>query len=230
MSLFWSYAEIKAKVESDLDLEDETFIRADEMLGYANEAVDEAEAEIHGIYEDYFLTRSPLALVTGTEEYAFPSNIYANKIRRIMYRNGGDYYTISRIRDWKKFEEYTEEIAYQSSTRYRYFLINSTAGAPKIVLSPPAKETSASNVTIWYIRNANRFAADTDKCDIPEFVEFVIQYMKVRCYEKEGNPLVQKAITDLEQQRDQMTATLQAMVIDDDDEIQPDLTLYRDHS
>ena len=30
------------------------------MLGYANEAIDEAEAEIHTLYEDYFLKgRSP---------------------------------------------------------------------------------------------------------------------------------------------------------------------------
>lgn len=226
----WTYSEIKTKIEEDLDLEDETFITDNELLAYANEAVDEAEAEIHTVYEDYFLTKASLALVQGTEEYALPEDIYGNKIRRIMYRNGGDVYTVARIRDWRKFEEYTLELAYQSSTRYRYFIINSTVGAPKIVLSPPAKETSAANVTIWYLRNANRFTDDDSECDIPEFVSFVIQYMKVRCYEKEGNPLVQKALADLEQQRAQMNATLTAMVVDDDNEMEPDLSIYNEHT
>lgn len=227
---FWTYQEIKTKIEQDLDLEEETFIQDSELLAYANSAVDEAENEIHGIYEDYFLTRAPIALVKGEEEYALPADIYANKIRRIMYRIGGDYYTITRVRDWRKFEEYTEEVAYQSSTRYRYFLINSVAGAPKIVLSPPSKETSSSNVTIWYIRNANRFVNPSDICDIPEFIEFVLNYIKVKCWEKEGNPLIQAGVADLEQQRKQMTSSLQSMVADDDNELEPDLSIYRDHA
>lgn len=230
MSLYFTYAQIKTKVESDLDLEDQTFIPDDEMLGYANEAVGEAEAEVHGIYEDYFLTRAFLPLVAGTEAYNLPTNIYANKIRGIMYRNAGDYYTIKRIMEWHKFAEYTEELAYQTSTWYQYLLINTTPGVPQILLSPPAKETSSQNVTIWYIRSANRFTTGTDICDIPQFVEFVIQYMKVRCLEKEGNPGVVKAMADLEQQRGQMTSTLQTMVPDNENNIQPDLSIYRDHS
>jgi hypothetical protein len=69
---YWTFAEIKAKVESDLGMEDEDFVSADEMLAYGNEAIDEAEAEIHTINEDYFLTMGPISLVSGTDSYDLP--------------------------------------------------------------------------------------------------------------------------------------------------------------
>lgn len=231
MSTFWTGTLIKEKIERDLDLEDEEFISDDEMLGYINEAIDEAEAEIHDLYEDYFLTKANIALVSGTEEYAVPADIYAMKIRRIIYKSGSTVYSIDRIKDWKKFEEYALESVNQSSTRYMYFPINSVAGAPKLLFSPPSKEDSATNVTIWYLRNANNLATFADTCDIPEFVNFVMQYVKVRCYEKEvGHPSLQKAMLDLEQQRSQMQSTLAAMVPDANNEIEADLRIYEEMS
>lgn len=230
MATFWTYAMIKAKVEQDLALEDEVFIEPDEMLGYVNEAIDEAEAEIHSLYEDYFLKRAPLTLVNGQEEYDLPEDIYANKIRRLIYKNGSDVYKITRLRDWKKFENYAIESVNNSSTIYAYFIINQNPGESKILLTPPAKVDGAY-VTIWYIRNANRLVDDDDICDIPEFINFVLQYTKVRCYEKEaGHPNMQKAMQDLEQQRLQMTGTLAQMVPDGDNEIEADFSVYEEMS
>jgi hypothetical protein len=231
MTTFWTGTMIKNKIEADLDLEDEEFISDDELLGYINEAIDEAEAEIHGLYEDYFLKRDYIALSAGVEEFALPSDIYAMKIRRLIYKNGSIVYPITRFKDWKKFEAYALESVNQESTRYMYFPINTTVAAPKILLSPPSKETSSTNVTIWYLRNASRLASFSDTCDIPEFVNFVMQYVKVRCYEKEvGHPSLQKAMMDLEQQRTQMQSTLAAMVPDADNEIEPDLSSYEEMS
>lgn len=228
MTTFWTGTMIKDKIERDLDLEEETFIVDAEMLGYINEGIDECEAEIHGLYEDYFLTKANIALVSGTEDYALPTNIYAHKIRRVIYRNGSIVYTINRVKDWKKFEEYAIEKVNQSSLQYVYFVYNPTGGAPAILLSPPAKETSATNVTIWYIRNATRLTTFADTCDIPEFVNFVMQYVKMRCYEKEGNPNLPTAMAALDQQRGQLQSTLASMVPDADNEIEPDMSLYRE--
>jgi hypothetical protein len=231
MTTFFTGTQIKEKIERDLDLEDEEFITDDEMLGYINEGVREAAAEINDLYEDYLLKRAYIPLVSGTEEYALPSDIYAMKIRRIVYRSGSTVYSIDRIKDWKKFEEYALESVSQSSTRYKYFPINSVAGEPRLLFSPPAKETSSQNVTIWYFREAAILSSFTDTCDIPEFINFIIQYVKVRCYEKEvGHPNLQKAMLDLEQQRSQMQSTLAAMVPDADNEIEPDLSLYEEMS
>ena len=227
MATFWTYAMIKAKVEQDLALEDEVFVEPAELLGYVNEAIREAEAEVHGLYEDYFLNRATLTLVQGQEEYDLPADIYAHKIRRVVYKNGSEVYKLERMRDWKKFENYAIESINQSSTRYYYFIINPTAGSPKLLLSPPAK-TAGPYVTIWYLRDANQLVADTDICDIPEFVSFVLQYTKTRCYEKEGHPNLAKAMQDLEQQRRQMTGTLASMVPDGDNEIEADFSSYEE--
>lgn len=230
MTTFWTGTMFKTKIENDLDLTEETFITDTELLGYMNEAIDEAEAEILSLNEDYFLTRAYLALVIGTEEYILPADIYANKIRRIIYKNGSQVYTIERIRDYHKFEEYSVEAVYQSSTRYQYFPLNDAVGVPKLLFSPPAKETSSQNVRIWYLRNANRLTAFTDTCDIPEFANFIMQYVKVRCYEKEGHVNTSKAMEDLEQQRAQMQSTLANMVPDDDNTIEPDFSSYEEMS
>ena len=41
--IYQTYEQLRRKVEKDLDLEEELFITPSEMLGYANEAIEEAE-------------------------------------------------------------------------------------------------------------------------------------------------------------------------------------------
>lgn len=227
---FWTWSEIKEKVQRDLDLEDETFITPDELLGYANEAIDEAEGEIHSLYEGYFRARSTVTLVSGTEGYALPTSIYAAKILRVFYRNGSTVYPVTRIPESKMLEAYeTAQAAGDTGVaQYQYFLENSTAGSPQMVFVPTPNESGAF-VTVWHIRNANRLTADADLCDIPEFINFVLQHMKVRCYEKEGHPNLLKAVQDLETERSRMTSTLSQMVADGQNEIEADFSHYREH-
>jgi hypothetical protein len=80
MSLF-TYKYIKDKVEDDLDLQEETFISAEAMLKFANQAVRSAEAIICNTNEDYFLTPKAIPLFSGVSEYDLPAGIYAAKIR-----------------------------------------------------------------------------------------------------------------------------------------------------
>ena len=67
---YWTWLEIRTKVQRDLDLEGESFITGAELLGYANEAIDEVERQVLTLCEDYFITRSVLTLVPGQEEYS----------------------------------------------------------------------------------------------------------------------------------------------------------------
>src|SRR6185503_10480631 len=97
------YSTAKAKVERDLDLEEENFIQDEEMLEYFNEALREAEAEVLAIYEDYLLDSASLALVIGTSKYDLPNGIYDSKIRGVIYSNGSIIYEIKRIRSAHKF-------------------------------------------------------------------------------------------------------------------------------
>lgn len=226
---YWTKLELTEKIERDLDLEGEVFIQPEELDGYLNEAIDEAELEVHGLYEDYFLSRYTLPFVSGTSEYVLPPTIYAHKIRRVTYRNGTRTYTIDRIRDWYKFEEYELDKVggAQSEAEYRYFLLNETPGAPKFLFTPDVSETG-SFVTIWFYRQANRLEDDDDVLDIPEAANFVMQHAKVRCYEKEGHPNLGKAMQDLEKERTLLQGILASMIPDANNVIEMDLSSYEE--
>lgn len=230
----WTYGELKEKVENDLDLIDELFITPNELLSYFNEAIDQAEAEIHklGCENEYFLSAMNMPLVYGQSEYALPENIYANKIRRIVYSHNNRIYPIERFRGSKMFEQIADTLSDPGSDPwYKYIIKNdSAATGPKIVLFPAAQETNSAAVTIWYIRNANRLINDSDVLDIPEFSSFVIQHVKCRAYEKEGHPNVQAALAVLQSERQLMIETLSEMVPDDDNRVEMDVSYYRDHN
>lgn len=219
----WTYLEIKTKVQNDLDLQDEIFITAAEMLGYVNEAIDNAEAQIHALYEDYFLTSDNLALVSGTSTYSMPSDIYANKVRSIYYTNGQTIYPI------KKWREPLHMIPYvNSGDEYAYLPINTSASGYQMKMIPTSRETSSTNITRWYIRNAKVLALDADVCDIPEFINYILQYTKMRCYEKEGHITTLKAIEDTEKEKQLMIQTLTNMVDDEDTALRKDTSFYDD--
>ncbi len=321
----WTYLQLKTRIDNDLDMANETFVAPDEMVGYFNEAIDEAEAEIHvlGLEEDYFLTYASIGLVLGRYVYALPPDIYANKVRGFEYQSGSTIYPIKRIRRDGKFENIAETEYYSTSQEnYHWFPQNiSSAAGVQIVLEPASRETSIITCTIsnaspavvtkvahglsagntvafsstgllplaliqskpyfvktvltadtftvsntpdgtviattdagsgtfsyeaspfraklWYIRNAARIPliaegtqaiTEATLVDIPEFANFLLQYVKCRIWEKEGNPNLQTGLAVLEQQRKMMVDTLTQMVPDDDDQIQPDLSHYEELS
>lgn len=226
---YWTYGELRTKVEQDLDLEGETFVQPSEMLGYANEAVEAAVKILLGLTggADYFLDKVPLTLASGTDEYPLPSKVYAHKLRGITYRNGSRAYQIHRVRDWKKFQEYElNQVGGPSyGAEYKFFLLNSDAGAPRIILSPSVVE-NGQFVTVWYQRVANRFLTDADVLDIPEAANFVMSYMKKMCYYKEGHPNLPVAIASLNKEESDLQAVLAEMIPDMENEIELDLSFY----
>jgi hypothetical protein len=223
---FWTWAEIRQKVERDLDLEGETFITATEMLGYGNEAVDEVERQIHTLCEDYFLTRDVVTLVPDQEAYPMPSNIYANKLRRIVYRRGTEVWPVDRIRDWKKLYNYEVEKAYTiADARYGFFVVNTTPGTPEMLLAPTPTEAGAY-LQRWYIRNANEMTDDASICDIPEAVNYVIAYIKVKCATKDMHPLLNTFQADLDKQYADTMKSLAEMVPDNENTIEADTRIY----
>ncbi len=217
-----TYADLKAYLQKELDLEDETFITPDEMKSYFNEAVDMIEAAIHNIYEDYFLTNTSLSFVNGQAAYALPSDIYAQKIRKILYNDGGAYkYEIKRV---KKLEE---TMFIQTPDLYSYVLTNDATAGLKITLFP-TPQADAPYGTIWYIRNAKRFTVDADVCDIPEFTNVLVQFVRWKCLNKEGHPDTMQALEDLGRMKQEMVDTLTARVPDEDNFVLKDMSFYRD--
>ena len=228
---YWTYAQVKAKVEEDLDTTDEIFITDSELMGYCNEAINMAEAEIHTLYEDYFFTKANIALVTGTSSYALPLDIYANKIREIVYDDGsGTAYEIKNIKDSKsKYTNIRYAEVYDLDSDYRYYITNVSAAAGVAVnLVPKSRVTQATYVTIYYIRNANPIAVVGDKIDVPEFVDFIMAYMRYKCLLKEGHPNAEAEASAVQTLMTQMKETLSQMVIDGDLSLPGDFDLYDD--
>jgi len=224
-----TYGQLRAKVEADLDLGEETFISPSEMMGYCNEAIREAEAEIHDIYEDYFLSWAYLPLVNLQAYYDLPPDIYGFKIREIVYAIGTKIYAIRRLKSSKKFEERATILLYGTADYYRYIINNVQGQGPKLELVPVSKETSSTNVRIWYIRRVQEVTQDSDEVDIPEFHNFIMAYMKYKCWSKEmaGNP-PETVVAELQAQRQLMLGTLTNMVADDDTEVEKDMSIYED--
>lgn len=230
---FLTYAQIKTNIQAQTDTEAEDFIQPAELMGYVNEAIDIAQADIHklGMEDEYFLSRTYIPITVGVEEYELPTDIYSNKIRDVVYELGTTIFPIKRARK-RRFEIYSEFTQFPPATNYYlYMLINPYAGQkPKMLLMPASRETSATRVRMWYIRNANKMVDDASVCDIPQFHMFIEKYCKWKIYMKEGNPIAVDAAIELEAERKQMIETLENMVEDDNSQIPADYTTYTDLS
>ena len=239
--IYKTWGQIRAKVQRELDLEVEEFVQPEEFVEYVNDAVAVAESSIHklGLEDEYFLTKYTLPLVTAQEDYSLPAPIYMNKIRNVIYAKGATIYEIPRLRSMNKFREIAQINQYNTSTDwYQYLIRNDSADSGVIMqLVPPARETSADSVKIWYIREAAKWTYDSaglndsKKCDLPQIaMQFLYQYVKYRCYEKEGHPNGAEAKADLGMIETKMIATMEQMVPDDNNEILRDTSSYDEMS
>lgn len=242
MKLF-TYADLENRVRKDLDLQDnDNFVGNDELVTYFNEAIIDAESEIMLLNQDYYLTQSTITMVSAQSEYSLPANIYAQKIRALIYSNGPKIYPIVRITELHEFYKY-EEINYYAlgETEYGYILRNDTAGAQlKISLTPASKEDGPF-IKCWYIRHSNRVpllgeggatraSQLATVIDIPEWVDYLVQFAKVRCYEKEMDPRLSGATTALQNRKQMMIASLSKQVVDNSDEVPMDIQFYTEHN
>ena len=227
----WTLAEIRTKIEQDLDLEAEDFIGADELLGIINEGIDECEAHIHmfGREHEYFLKEGALNLIQGQSDYALPTDIYANKILALNYVKGTTIYPIKRLRNIDRF--LLAELLRMDNPpdSYQYLLTHADAAdGYRIKLFPAALESGNNLLKLWYIRNANKHENDSDICDIPEFVYYILAFAKYQVLFKEGHPNAQEAHAALEKQKNLMFETLGEMVPDEDNKLVMDTSHYEE--
>ena len=239
--IYKTFAQIRAKVERELDIEVEEFIQPEEFVEYVNDGIAMAEAEIHklGLEDEYFLTKAILALVTGVEDFTLPAPIYMNKIRSIVYSNGSTIYTIDRLRGPEKFENLARINQYNTITGYYKYLIRNDSADAGVTLQlvPSSRETLANAVKVWFIREAAKWVYtvagtyDNLKCDLPQIaMQFLYQYVKYRCYEKEGHANTADSGVVLKEIQSIMISTMEQMVADDNNELVRDLSSYQDMS
>jgi len=146
-----TYGTIKTFVQSKLDLQEENFITASELLTYCEEAVNFCEGEIHklNIEDQYFVACTNIRMVAGQKFYALPTNMYANKILRVVYTNGTNVYDVKRMTRRQRFEDKEITDTTDGSTNYyRYMLVNNDPNVgTQLELSPRAAETSSQITT-----------------------------------------------------------------------------------
>lgn len=242
----WTAQEVIQKIRADLDLQDELFITPDELVGYINEGIHEAESEILKISEDYFLKQTPptaMPMTVGQTIFELPLDIYGQKIRGLLYSNGSVQYAVKRIRGANKFEVQLMIQQYGPSDDYMYFLINANAGLQNQIQIAPASRDAGNFLTLWYIRSAQRIPTAAEvgiqptsrnttaqlntALDIPEFATFIIDFAKCRCLGKDSDPRFEDQVATMEKQRAMMVNSLTGQTPDDDDCIVPDMYFYK---
>lgn len=229
-----TYEALREKIEKDLDIEEEEFVQTEELMAYFNDAIRQAEAHIHklGLEDIYFLNYDTPSLVSGTADYAMPTDIYLNKIINCVYNNGSKVFEVKELKGSQRFvDKALIENDNNSDPVYQYLLKHATAAAgTKWVLIPESQETS-TYITRWYIRKAQTMASDASVCDLPEVCyNFLYAYVTWRVWAKEGDGRAEPSKMILDEQRDLMISTLAEMTPDSDNQMEMDLSSYDDMS
>jgi len=219
--------EIRDQVIDDLDLSEEIFVDEPELNRWINDGISVAESNIHTIYEDYFLSEVETAIISGQNLVDYPSDIYANKIRKIIYTDGNGHGESHEVRRVKSLLEATSRDLYDTNNKtaiLEWSPINEAATGRKIRLFPT--EGRAGNLIIWYLRNANKLVLDADICDIDEFSRFIVQYVKTQVFLKDGDPRTEDSKGLEEQFKKEMVDTLSNMIPDNNNEVVMDMSHY----
>jgi hypothetical protein len=222
--------DIRDQVVDDLDLQDDDSITTEDLNRWINDGIRAAEAQIHTLYEDYFLSRIEYALTPNVRELDYPSDIYAKKIRKMLFKEANSPNTASHeVKREKNLISAEARDIYEDQTStptLTWIGTNTSVDGPKIRLYPA--QVRAGVLVVFYIRNAAQLASDTDVCDIDEFEKYIVQFTKTQAYMKHGDPRSEDSKMLEEQLKKDMIDTLSNRTPDNNDEITMDLKHYED--
>lgn len=232
--IYKTYLELKNEVLQETDTEAEEFIQVSEVLTYFNDAVREALAHIQklGLEDDYFQKSVPYDLTIGLQELILPVDIYAAKIRGLIYATPASVYPITRIKGPNKFTVIQQLLQNPAPNAfYQYDLENpSPTTGFKIKLYPFSYENLVGCITLNYVRTVTVIVLDTDLVDIPEFYSFIKAYVKYKIFNKEFGPKSDDAKAEYEKEKQLMMETLSEMTPDYDNKIIGDYSTYEEHA
>lgn len=220
--------QIRDKVISDLDLYNEDFATDAELNEWIRDGVAIAEAEIHNLYQDYFLSETDMIPIsTSNPLIPYPDDIYGNKIRSIICQDiYGTVYKVKRANNPE--EELMNEMITESTmmASLRWFNMN-RAGVGRGIRLTPASSINGS-IKVLYIRNAKELILDDDVCDIDEFSRVIEQHAKTQAYLKDGDPRANDSQSLEQYYIEKMKETLADMAADRENEIEADMTFYEE--
>lgn len=218
----YTFAEIKNAVKDKLDLWESTFIDEEELGQIVNDGVDFVAREVLNLCQDYFLSETTISLVADQSEYDLPVDIFAKKIRAVEYDDGSNMFEIEPIKNLRDIKYLKANYYNTSANDYalKYYITNVQGVGPKLTFAPAPKATG-DFVHMFYIRKPLKLSGETDVCDIPEFINVVMQYVEFRVAEKEGmDPGEPMAV--LRALKAQLKETLGDAIVDEFNEIEID--------
>lgn len=221
---YTTWGEIKDAIQEDMDLQEEPDILAEgELMRYVNDAIEVCEAKFVRLGDYFFSVTDPISVVPGTKDYDLPSDIYANKIRKIFL---DDQYEVKNLKSLNDIPFLKNEVG----PAYRFKIINQSGARPKIRLFPTP--TQAQSMEIYYTRSATRLTedgGDAQEIEVPEANLFIKAYVKRRIYEKEKSPLYQLYNDEVTVFGQLLDDALAAQIDDENNTIEPDLEAVSDH-
>jgi hypothetical protein len=222
-----TWAELREKIQEEHDIvEEPDFLSEGELLGYVNDAIDVCEKHFIKL-PDYFLASGSIYLVSGQRDYDLPEDMYATKIRGLWHDQ--DRYRVKLL----KSISHKSLLEESPGATMKFLIINNSGELPKIRLFPTPNNTG-NTLSIDYIRGASRLSGDDfEEIDIPEAMGFITSYVDMKLKQKEklyGGPL-EDAKAEMMRQEQLLIEAL-ATRIDDEDAtvIEPDVSIYEDHT
>lgn len=231
---FKTFGELNTELINELDLQDETFIDAPELMRLWNRAVGIAEGHLItlGLRDKYLLGRVKVDLTKGFEEISLPDAVYGNKIIKIIYQVGSTIYTVKPLDSKDMFENYALLNQVSTTDIYRYMITHTNPGQEKLLIVPTPYTTQANALTIWFARNANRYFLDTDICDLPTLAyEFLNTYVTEKVYKKESHVNYEEAKNDRIEKEQLMQSVLSGQIADNEmSKVDMDISAYQESS
>lgn len=219
----------------------EGFVKEDELIEFANNAIEELNAMINNLYEDYYLTNTIIPLVADTGEYFLPENIYADKIRKVFFIEDNRAHEVTRAKDLSDIK-YFLTTQQQANKPYKYILLNQDENGTRLRIFPTPKQNFPNEIHLYYIRDVIKLEyydalgaklpqedIDNQRIDVNEFGKYIFLKLSEYVYEKEKDPMVQKAITDIQRYEQIIIETLSNRVPDENDELLLDKTYLSEY-
>jgi hypothetical protein len=223
--------EMRTTVRTEMDLIDEPAVTDAEITDRINQGIKVVAAKVLGLYEDYFVKRgTPISLVAGQAEYDYPADIWGNKLRALIYRNGTKVHEIPRSGPQRMNSfietERAEVLGSWSSENATYRPL-----AEKFRISPVPTANEASVLVPWYVSDAATLTLNADVCDLPEWAHVAVAYAKWQiAADKPGLGNVTELKAQFESLITLVEESLSNRVPDQWDLVDKDMTTYEEHT
>ena len=186
----WSLDRLTTKIQNDLELHAEVFVRPIDIQQFINDSIDDAEEHIVNSFSDFFLTFKDYTVESGDSFLPLPDDIYECRIRGLYFdQNEYNQASGSVSGNWYKVKKQSiENVAtVDINDNYQYRIVNPQDSGSKIQIFPDIRNDSTARFRLWYIRKAVRLAESSDILERGLRPQYIISATKTFILQKELN-------------------------------------------